>query len=119
MDVREKLVELLGNIYLPMMTGSDTIGEYNIPHKFKREIADHLISHGVTVQELDGCKYCKEYEDLPEHFIDGKSVGRVFDTCIQTNENGLWHIEVPCGTDIGIRFCPMCGRRLPQPPKGE
>ena len=66
MDVREKLVELLGNIYLPMMAESDTIGEYNIPHKFKREIADYLISHGVTVQELDGCKYCKEYEDLPE-----------------------------------------------------
>ena len=119
MDVREKLVELLGNIYLPMMAGSDTIGEYNIPHKFKREIADYLISHGVTVQELDGCKYCKEYEDLPEHFIDGKSVGRVFDTCIQPNENGLWHLEVPYGADIGIRFCPMCGRELPQPPKGE
>ena len=51
MDVREKLVELLGNIYLPMMAGSDTIGEYNIPHKFKREIADYLIAHGVTVQE--------------------------------------------------------------------
>ena len=119
MDVREKLVELLGNIYWPMIAGSDTIGEYNIPHKFKREIADYLISHGVTVQELDGCKYCKEYEDLPEHFIDGNPVGRVFDTCIQRNENGLWHLEAPCGADIGIRFCPMCGRRLPQPPKGE
>ena len=33
MDVREKLVELLGNIYLPMMDGHNTIGEYNIPHK--------------------------------------------------------------------------------------
>ena len=66
-----------------------------------------------------GCKYCKKYEDLPEHFIDGKYVGRVFDTCIQPNENGLWHLEVPYDADIGIRFCPMCGRRLPQPPKGE
>ena len=78
-----------------------------------------LIDRGVTVQELDGCKYCKEYEDLPEHFIAGKPVGRVFDTCIQPNENGLWHLEAPCGADIGIKFCPMCGRRLPQPPKGE
>ena len=78
-----------------------------------------IIAHGATVQELDGCKYCKEYEDLPEHFIDGKPVGRVFDTCIQPNENGLWHLEVPCGADIGIRFCPMCGRELPKPPKGE
>ena len=119
MDAKEKLVELLGNIYLPMMAGSDTIGEYNIPHKFKKEIADYLISHGVMVQELDGCKYCKEYEDLPEHFIDGKPVGRVFDTCIQSNEDGLWHIEVLCGADIGIQFCPMCGRRLSQPSKGE
>ena len=52
------------------------------------DIAEKLIANGVTVRELDGCKYCKEYEDLPEHFIDGKPVGRVFDTCIQTNENG-------------------------------
>lgn len=73
----------------------------------------------ARVQELDGCKYCKEYEDLPEHFIDGEPVGRVFDTCIQPNENGLWHLEIPCGADIGIRFCPMCGRELPKPPKGE
>ena len=29
MNVREKLVELLGNIYLPMMDGLNTIGEYN------------------------------------------------------------------------------------------
>ena len=110
MDVREKLVELLTEFYGcdPMYYDVDALA-----------IADHLISNRVTVQELNGCKYCKEYEDLPEHFIDGKPVGRVFDTCIQPNENGLWHIEVPCGADIGIRFCPMCGRRLTKPPKGE
>ena len=51
MDVREKLVELLGNIYLPVMDGHNTIGEYNIPHKFKEKIADYLIRNGVTVQE--------------------------------------------------------------------
>ena len=50
MDVKEKLVELLGNIYLPMMDGHNTIGEYNIPHKFKEKIADYLITNGVTVQ---------------------------------------------------------------------
>ena len=106
MDVREKLVELL--------TGYSIDTQQDVEY-----VADHLIANGVTVQELDGCKYCKEYEDLPEHFIDGKPVGRVFDTCIQPNENGLWHIEVPCGADIGIQFCPVCGRRLPQPSKGE
>ena len=110
MNVREKLVELLTGFYGcdPMYYDVDVLA-----------IADHLVANGVTVQEQDGCKYCKEYEDLPEHFIDGKPVGRVFDTCIQPNENGLWHIEVPCGADIGIRFCPMCGRELPKPPKGE
>ena len=110
MDVKEKLVELLTEFYGcdPMYYDVDALA-----------IAQHLVAHGVTVQELDGCKYCKEYEDLPEHFIDSKPVGRVFDTCIQRNENGLWHLEVPYGVDIGIRFCPMCGRELLRPQKGE
>ena len=115
MDVREKLVELIKD---GIRKGLRASGDDRLDYSFE-DVADYLISNGVTVQELDGCKYCKEYEDLPEHFIDGKSIGRVFDTCIQPNENGLWHIEVPCGADIGIKFCPMCGRRLPQPPKGE
>ena len=115
MDVREKLVELIKD---GIRKGLRASGDDRLDYSFE-DVADYLISNGVTVQELDGCKYCKEYEDLPEHFIDGKPIGRVFDTCIQPNENGLWHIEVPCGADIGIRFCPMCGRRLPHPPKGE
>lgn len=110
MDIREKLVELLTEFYGcdPMYYDVDALA-----------IAQHLFSRGVTVQEVNGCKYCKEYEDLPEHFIDSKPVGRVFDTCIQPNKNGLWHLEVPCGADIDIRFCPMCGREFPKPPKGE
>ena len=51
MNARKKLVELLDNIYLPMMDGPNTIGEYIIPHKFKEKIVDHLITNGVTVQE--------------------------------------------------------------------
>ena len=108
MDVREKLIEILRKPIFPHELVDPTDA-----------VADYLLDSGVTVLELDGCKYCKEYEDLPEHFIDNKPVGRVFDTCIQPNENGLWHLEVPCGADIGIRFCPMCGRELPKPPKGE
>lgn len=100
MDIREKFIELLAPTSLEFEEA-----EY---------LADYLVKNGVTVQELDGCKYCKEYEDLPEHFIDGKPVGRVFDTCIQTDENGRWHLEVPSGVDIGIKFCPMCGRKLPE-----
>ena len=100
MDVREKLIELQMQAKIGWT---------------KEEFADHLIAHGVTVQVLDGCEYCEEYEDLPEHFVSGKPVGRVFDTCIQTDENGRWHLEVPSGADIGIKFCPVCGRKLPQP----
>lgn len=100
MDIREKLIKLLAPTSLEFEEA-----EY---------LADYLVKNGVTVQELDGCKYCKEYEDLPEHFIDGKPVGRVFDTCIQIDENGRWHLEVPSGVDIGIKFCPMCGRKLPE-----
>ena len=106
MDVREKLVELLQ----VDLSGSDG---------YEPElIAGYMLDHGVTVQELDGCKYCEEHEDLPEHFVSGKPVGRVFDTCIQIDENGRWHLEVPSGADIGIKFCPMCGRKL-QPPEGD
>lgn len=105
MDAREKLIKLLAPTSLEFEEA-----EY---------LADYLVKNGVTVRELDGCKYCKEYEDLPEHFIDGKSVGKVFDTCIQTDETGRWHLEVPSGADIGIKFCPMCGRRLPQPQERE
>ena len=105
-NLKEKLVDLLGQFVYDDWYGNG-------------DIAEELIANGVTVRELDGCKYCKEYEDLPEHFIDGKPVGRVFDTCIQTDENGLWHIEVPYGADIGIQFCPICGRKLPRPQERE
>lgn len=115
MDVREKLVELIKD---GIRKGLRAKGDDRLDYSFE-DVADHLINNGVTVQALDGCEYCEEYEDLPEHFVSGKPVGRVFDTCIQTDEKGWWHIEVPSGADIGIKFCPMCGRKLPQPPKGE
>lgn len=105
-NLKEKLVDLLDQFVYDDWYGNG-------------DIAEELIANGVTVRELDGCKYCKEYEDLPEHFIDSKPVGRVFDTCIQTDENGLWHIEVPHGADIGIQFCPICGRKLPRPQERE
>ena len=108
MDVREKLIEILRKPIFPHELVEPTDA-----------VSDYLLDNGVTVQELGGCKYCKEYEDLPEHFIDGKPVGRVFDTCIQPDENGLWHLEVPYNADVGIRFCPMCGRELLRPQKEE
>ena len=96
MDVREKLVELLGNIYLPMMCGPDTIGEYRIPHKFKKEIANHLIAHGVTVQE-----HCYKAESV-------------------ISKTGLMCTACHSDIDRDAVFCKYCGAKvMPQPPKGE
>lgn len=57
------------------------------------------------------CKYCTEYLKLPEQVINCGPMGKVFDICIQEGENG-WHLEFPSGVDIGIKFCPYCGRQL-------
>jgi rubrerythrin len=92
MDVREKLVELLKASFYD---------EYEF-----EEVADHLIAHGVTVQER---------------------VRQYWDVC---NNNS--HIQYRCPhcetvyvymykNHIAPDVCKECGARLylPQPPKGE
>ena len=63
-----------------------------------------LIANGVTVQELDGCSRCKDSQKMTvtisNKLIDGVNTG--------------W-----LGGNLPARYCPFCGRRLPQPPKGE
>lgn len=139
MDVKEKLVELLGNIYLPMMDGHNTIGEYNIPHKFKEKIADYLISNGVTVQK-SSCPYCcdnGEGHGMLKHSYDDEDGMEMSIHPSTRKENGYqsqawWatvHFRGEC-RDFYIEVCPFCGRRLvplkeeretamPQPPKGD
>ena len=84
MDVREKLVELLCNIYFLMIDGPDTIGEYTIPHKFKEKIADYLISNGVTVQE-----WISVEDRLPKPF-ENVIVFRDGKISIDYNEGNGW-----------------------------
>ena len=84
MNVREKLVELLSNIYFLMIDGPDTIGEYTIPHKFKEKIADHLISNGVTVQE-----WISVNDRLPKPF-ESVLVFRDGKISIDYNEGNGW-----------------------------
>ena len=91
MDVREKLVELIDEI----------IELY--PSELEK-LADGLIAHGVTVQELDGCCRCKDTSEMTVT-ISNKLVAGV--------RTG-W-----LGGNLPARYCPFCGRRLPQPPKGE
>lgn len=103
MDVREKLVELL------MQKGYGVEGA--------TIATDHLIANGVTVQELDGCEYCKgEFIGENPVFTLGNDCG--IDSIV---EDEFLYNFCNCGTKsiVKINFCPMCGRRLPQPPKGE
>ena len=112
MDVREKLVDLLGNIYLPIMVGPDVIGEYRIPHKLKEEIADHLIANGVTVQEWISVK-----DGLPENGKESVLIAlRWGEVDIGWCEDSRWDSEFVNEYEDGevTHWMP-----LPQPPKGE
>lgn len=99
MDVRGKLVELIESA---RYWGSNT----------SEEIADNLIENGVTVQEMDGCEYCKE---------DNEGFRRMFGAFSLENpfHGKTWKICAGKCKPMEIYFCPMCGRRLQHPPKGE
>ena len=96
MDVREKLVELLDIIIQP---GQKTLGD----------IADYLITNGVTVQE---CGYWVSLTDCA-------NAGVYCSVCNKKvyKEDYAW-----CNRKNKLRsdYCPHCGAKMmPQPPKGE
>ena len=97
MDVREKLVELIGSTEY----GNGSLVGNNFQKGFIEKIATHLIANGVTVQEQDGCEYC-----------NGLPFSQMEDFTMPNASKKDYDI-------VTIRYCPMCGRRLPQPPKGE
>ena len=101
MDVREKLVEILRKPIFPHEL-VDPI----------EAVADYLLDSGVTVQELDGCEYCKEDSEGYRKMLGAFSITNPF-------HGSVWNIETCHCKPRQIYFCPMCGRRLPQPPKGE
>ncbi len=110
MDVREKLVELLTGFY-----GCDPM-YYNVD---ALAIADHLITHGVTVQE-----WISVDDRLPEYSNDGfADAVLVTDGFVQHMayfaRGGEWRFA-----ESGEIKEPMWYRithwmPLPQPPKGE
>ena len=104
MDVREKLVELLTEFYGcdPMYYDVDALA-----------IAQHLITHGVTVQE-----WVSVDDRLPEH----GDVVVVWHTYMEHPFVCQWDERSDCWIDNKWTF----GRNtithwcyLPQPPKGE
>ena len=94
MDVREKLVELLDIIIQP---GQKTLGD----------IADHLIAHGVTVQE-----WISVNDRLPEQGEEAICIAADGDMMI--GKYTEWGWMFPCYFEDLTHWMP-----LPQPPKGE
>ena len=54
MNVREKLVELLGNIYLPIITGLNTIVEYTMCRSRVPNEVSQLTKKIVKLKNVDG-----------------------------------------------------------------
>ena len=95
MDVREKLIELIGSTEY----GNGSLVGNNFQKGFIEKIASHLIANGVTVQELHGCEHCRATSYTENQFTVITQMGRE----VKTQFN----------------FCPNCGRRLQHTPKGE
>ena len=85
MDVREKLVELL-----------NASPDIRMPYTPTEIVADRLIAHGVTVQEL-----CHKAESV-------------------ISQTGLMCTACHSDIDRDAEFCKYCGAKvMPQPPKGD
>ena len=112
MDARGKLVELLMQVEDNMCDdcGREPVGCAVVA------VADHLIAHGVTVQECGhwvshqsdepyGCRDEKEWYKCSKCGKD--AYGRCYED--------EWY-SAPILSD----YCPHCGAKMmPQPPKGE
>ena len=109
MDVKEKLVELLNEV---QETGVNEIpAGFGCTRQYitNERVAAHLISHGVTVHDLDGCEFCNDHNGIGSRDEDIYISGNIL------------RIDIGCYaySQVEIKFCPMCGRRLPKPPKED
>lgn len=124
MTDREKLIELLGGDMCKGCYCEDCEHENNekscIEH-IKRRMADHLIAHGVTVQECNAGDTI--YEVDGEH---GVIKHDVYDVCVvfkttATDDRGNEWDDYWTTDDIGNAYKTRieAEANLPQPPKGE
>ena len=111
MNVREKLVELLeshvSGLACEYESGSCELTSCRSCNA--KNIADHLIANGVTVQE------CGHWVSL----TDCSNAGVYCSVCNKKvyKEDYAW-----CNRKNKLRsdYCPHCGAKMmPQPPKGE
>jgi hypothetical protein len=115
MDVREKLVELLDNAII------DSDDNYGFPNT--NQVADHLISNGVTVQEWVSVK-----DRLPEMPPDKIAEGYVQIQVLVWSDKGRQCAWFQVDTKTFYDQPGLFGTKvngvthwmpLPQPPKGE
>ena len=109
MDVREKLAELLDNAII------DSDDNYGFPNT--KQVADHLIAHGVTVQE---CKIGDKIYQTDGVRIYESTIGEITLTAKHTifvTENIAFD-ERAIGKSIFLSYA-EAEAHLPQPPKGE
>ena len=123
MNVREKLVELIESA---RYWGSNT----------SEEIADHLISNGVTVQEWISVK--DRLPEYPGHYLVCTSINYWHGGCMDINENHKYHPNgtpvgydgstmsvLDCYYDVAGHWNRVCDSHvthwmpIPEPPKGE
>ena len=100
MDVREKLVELLAEYFCvdPAYYGIEAA-----------HLADHLIAHGVTVQNHG---YWETVVEVKDNTVCGNGIKIEYKRCSCCKNPAKF---------LDDDFCGHCGAKLdlPQPPKGE
>ena len=122
MDVREKLVELLDNAII------DSDDNYGFPNT--NQVADHLISNGVTVQEWISVD--DRLPEIPEGLAESPEPVLYMMKNTKTiyagyyGEGGVWrdkyfrqYSDSRNGVDSDDVTCWMYQCDLPKPPKGE
>lgn len=90
-----------------------------------RLVSEHFDSEAVTAAYIEGlaalreqeerergCEYCNEDSEGYRKMIGAFSITNPF-------HGNVWNIETCHCKPRQIYFCPMCGRRLSQQPKGE
>ena len=88
-------------------------GESNRLYRDRKEMAQFAIA---ALQEQEkrerGCEYCNEDRDGYRKMFGAFSITNQF-------HGNVWNLETRHCKPRQIYFCPMCGRMLTEPPKGE
>lgn len=111
MNERERIIAILNEAHQEYYSHMDFTKTYI------EAVADHLLANGVTVRDVTGCNYCK----VPVYVKTVQYSAPMLAPLTREEElrQELLNLTGEVYMELPINFCPMCGRRLPQPPKEE